>query len=118
MHNFNQSSLPKAHPASDISEREQAFHVYLDMPGVSREQLNIEVEGNELFVSAATAHGVGVKERLHSLEFGDVEYNIMLALSEQVDADKIEAHLENGVVEIVLPKQMRKPVGRIKINVE
>ena len=118
MSNFMQSSLPKVHPASDIIERDKAFHIYLDMPGVTREMLNIEVEGNELFVSATTTHGVGAKERLHSLEFGDVQYNIVLALSDKVDADKIEAHLENGVVEIVLPKQARKQVGRIKINVE
>ncbi len=118
MNDFCQSGLPKVRPASDIIEREQAFHIYLDMPGVSREQLNIEVEGNELIVSAGTTHGVGSKERLHSLEFGDVQYGIMLALSEQVAADKIEAHMENGVVEIILPKQAKKPTGRIKINVE
>ena len=117
MNDFNQPSLPKAHPASDVIEREHAFHIYMDMPGVSREQLNIEVEGSELFVSAATAHGVGVKERLHSLEFGDVEYSIMFALSDQVDVDKIEASLENGVVEIILPKQTKRQPGRIKINV-
>ena len=118
MSTFMQSSLPKVHPASDIIERDQAFHIYLDMPGVTRDALNIEVESNELFVSATTAHGVGAKERLHSLEFGDVQYNIVLALSDKVDADKIEARMENGVVEIVLPKQNKKPAGRIKINVE
>ena len=118
MNNFIQSSLPKVHPASDIIERDNAFYIYLDMPGVTREMLNIEVEGNELFVSATTAHGVGAQERLHSLEFGDVQYNIMLALSDKVDADKIEARMENGVLEIVLPKQTKKQAGRIKINVE
>lgn len=118
MNNFMQTSLPKVRPASDIIEREKAFYIYLDMPGVTKDGLDIEVEGHELFVSATTSHGVGPKERLHSLEFGDVQYNIMLALSDQVELDKIEAHMENGVVEIVLPKLERQAIGRIKINVE
>ena len=118
MDNFMQTGLPKVRPASDIIERENAFYIYLDMPGVTKDGLDIEVEGHELFVSATTAHGVGPKERLHSLEFGDVQYKIALALSDQVDSDKIEARMENGVVEIVLPKLEKQSIGRIKINVE
>lgn len=118
MNDFMQTDLPKVQPASDIIERDDAFYIYLDMPGVTKDELKIEVEGHELYVSATTTHGLESKERLHSLEFGDVQYNSMLALSDQVDFDKIEARMENGVVEIMLPKQTKQAGGRIRINVE
>lgn len=118
MNNFIQTSLPTGRPAFDIIEHEKAFYVYLDMPGVTKDMLNIEVESRELLVSATTSHGAGPKERLHSLEFGDVQYSIALALSDKVNPEKIEAHLENGVVKIVLPKLEKQQVGRIKIHVK
>lgn len=115
---FTPSKLPKVRPASDIIEKEDGFYIYLDMPGVNKDQLHIEIEGNELFAYATASHGISTEERLHSLEFGDVQYKIMLTLSDQVDTDKIEAHLENGVVEIIMPKKTKPTTGRIKINVE
>ena len=118
MSNFLQTSLPKVRPASDVIEHENAFYIFLDMPGVAKDKLKIEVEGNKLFVSATAMHAVALKERLHSLEFGNVQYNVMLALSGQVDPDRIEARMENGVVEIMLPKLEKPQMGRIRINVE
>ena len=112
------SSLPKVRPASDIIERDSAFHIYLDMPGVCKEQLDIEVEGNELYIQARTCHGITPEERLHSLEFGDVHYKAMFNLSEQMDTEKIVANLENGALEIILPKRAKPIAGRIKINVD
>ena len=111
------SNLPKVSPASDIIERENAFYIYLDMPGVCKEQLEIEVEGNELYIQAQTCHCIAPEERLHSLEFGDVHYKAVYTLSDQMDVDKIEANLENGALEIVLPKRSKPIGGRIKINV-
>ena len=84
------SNLPKVSPASDIIERDNAFYIYLDMPGVCKEQLDIEVEGNELYIQAQTCHCIAPEERLHSLEFGDVHYKAVYTLSDQMDADKIE----------------------------
>ena len=118
MSNFMQTNLPKVSPASDVIEHENAFYIFLDMPGVAKDELNIEIEGNKLFVSATAMHAVAPRERLHSLEFGDVQYSIMLALSGQVDPDRVEARIENGVVEIMLPKREKPQTGRIRIDVE
>ena len=60
MSNFMQTNLPKVSPASDVIEHENAFYIFLDMPGVAKDELNIEIEGNKLFVSATAMHAVVV----------------------------------------------------------
>lgn len=114
--------LPKFRPATDIVEQEDGFHIFCDMPGVSKEDLVIDLNKYELTVIGRTAYGADPSrdnERKYThMEFGGGEYNRTFTLSDSVDREKISAKLENGVLNLFLPKSEAAKPKRIDISVE
>lgn len=110
-----EGNLDRVRPATDIIEREDGFHVFMDIPGVSKDSLKIDLNDGELTVSGQTAsHGPG--EHLTELQFGPVEYRRVLSVADVIDQDKIQANVENGVLELVLPKAEKMLPRRIEIQ--
>lgn len=112
-----QAGRPRVRPAADLVEREEGFFLYLDMPGVAREDLAVDIEGDEMIISAVTRIGSGSNERVHALEFGDVEYHAAFALSDMVDAERITAQLANGVLVVEMPRREAARPRRIRVEV-
>ncbi|MBG0776175.1 MAG: Hsp20/alpha crystallin family protein [Desulfovibrionaceae bacterium] len=114
---MSETTFPRTAPAADIIEREDGFHLFLDMPGVQREALVLDLNDNELTVSGRTAYPAQAEgERVHALEFGDCEYRRAFTLSDMVDRERIRATLTNGVLEIFLPKAEKALPKRIEIQ--
>ncbi len=135
---------PRMRPQADLVEREDGFHLFLDMPGVAHDDLVLDVEGDELTVRGVTRFGdcrdMGKDEgrngerdgaadgpapcgcvpaggpRVHAMEFGDVEYHAVFTLSDMVDAARISAHLANGVLTIRMPKREAAAPRRITVE--
>lgn len=112
--------MPRHRPATDIVEMEDGFHIMLDMPGVSKENLIIDLNENEIMVSGVTTYAadpsVDSKAKYAHMEFGGGEYRRAFTLSDDVDKDKITAKLENGVLDLHLPKSEKKEPKRITIT--
>ena len=77
--------LPRVSPATDILEREDGFYVYMDIPGVRREDLKIDINENELLVTGRAMQGAAEKETFLEVQFGPGEYVRAVALSDLVD---------------------------------
>lgn len=107
--------LPKVRPATDIFEREDGFHVIMDVPGVSKENLVLDLQENELIVSGRTAEYGTVGERYAEVEFGPVEYSRTISLSDLVNREKITANLKDGVLVLDLPKADKALPRKIQI---
>lgn len=90
-------------PAADISETDKLYKVEIDVPGLKREDLSIEVKNHELVVTGKR-HRVQDHPPAGSFErlFGAFERRF--ALPQGTEADQIEAKHENGVLEISIPK--------------
>jgi HSP20 family protein len=102
-------------PLVDIEEQDDAYVLEAELPGVKREDVNIEVAGNEL---SATGE-IKEKEREGALRrrtrrVGRFEYRVRLP--EQVDASKIEASLDQGVLTLRVPKSERAQRQKIEIK--
>ncbi|WP_029893483.1 Hsp20/alpha crystallin family protein [Desulfohalovibrio reitneri] len=109
--------LPVARPATDILEREDGFHIFLDMPGVKREDLAIDLRENEVVVSAPAEYEYEKEgASLIAVEFGSGEYRRSFTLSEVVDRQNIQATLKNGVLELFLPRREEEKPKRIEIQ--
>lgn len=108
---------PQVQPPADFVEREDGFYLYLDMPGVEKEKLILDIENDKLSVQANSNFGLVAGERVHSMEFGEVEYCARFEVSELVDKEKVSAKFENGVLTIYLPKRKEVPPKRIRIDV-
>jgi HSP20 family molecular chaperone IbpA len=113
---LDEKNPPRFRPATDILEREDGFYLYLDLPGVSREDLLLDVKDAELMVSGRTDYRFEPEERLLESEFGNVEYVCSFTLSDIVDAESVTANLRNGVLEIFIPKTSKTIPRRIQVE--
>lgn len=108
--------LPRVSPATDILEREDGFHVFMDIPGVRREDLKLDINENELVVTGRALQGGTEKETFLEVQFGPGEYVRAISLSDLVDRERIKAVLKDGVLAIHLPKMEKAAPRRIPIQ--
>jgi len=99
-------------PLVDIEEQDDAYLVEAELPGVKRQDVDVEVVGNELTITGELKEtdrkGVVRKRTRRTGQF-----NYRVALPQSVDPDKVEAKLTDGVLSIRIPKiekAMRKQV--------
>jgi len=111
-----EKGLPRVKPATDIVETDEGFFIYMDMPGVSKEALVIDLNEDEIKVSARTAYPSPDGEKLIHVEFGNGEYYRGFTLSHIVDKARIKASLKNGVLELHLPKAEKAQPRKIDIQ--
>ncbi len=102
-------------PLVDIEENDDAYVVEAELPGVKREDVNIELVANELSITGE----IKERERRGSMRrrarrTGRFEYRVRLP--DQVDADKIEASLTEGVLTVRVPKTERAQRRRIEVK--
>lgn len=105
----------KFRPATDIIELADGFHIYMDVPGLTKEQLHIDLQENEVTVSGATRDYEVEKENLTHREFVGGEYRRAFTISDNVDRERISAKLNNGVLELHLPKSEKALPRKIQI---
>ena len=99
-------------PPMDIYETEMQYNVYMDLPGVKPEVVKIEIQDERLVVSGTRDAAVqGQKLSVHRQERTAGKFSRSLRLPKKLDAEKIEARFDNGVLQVVLPKQA-KPIPR------
>lgn len=104
-------------PRTDIVERDGRYTVMVELPGIGRDQIAVEVEENVLTVKTArreqTAEARGaylVRERL------GFDYTRSFTLGEQVDPEHIEANWEAGVLTLQLKKIPAATPKRVEIR--
>ncbi len=88
-------------------------------PGLSADQLNIEAEGNTVKISGETvAPALTADERTRVLrsEIGYGKFSRAFEMPEEIEADKIEANLENGVLTVRVPKAEAVKPRTIKVS--
>jgi len=99
----------------NIFNEEGKIFLEMEMPGVSKNNLEIKVDGNHFMVNGKkTIENISGKFRLHEIKDGD--YQHIFTLDETIDRDKIEATVKNGIVTVALGiKESEKP-KKIKIT--
>ncbi|HRI17297.1 MAG TPA: Hsp20/alpha crystallin family protein [Burkholderiaceae bacterium] len=105
-------------PRLDVIERDAAYDVVLDMPGVAREQLDVVVEGRRLTVStkAIAPATTDAAERVLHRERGSSGYARSVLLPEELDNAQSKARLENGVLTLTLAKRPVASASKIQVN--
>lgn len=96
-------------PRVNTREGEFAYHVDVDLPGVKKEDIKIDLKENVLTVSGERHFKEEVSEKGYirvETRFGKFER--AFTLPENVDVENIEASAENGVLEVVIPKLAEK----------
>jgi len=104
-------------PAVDIFETDNEFVLKADMPGVTKENLDITLENNRLEINGAVPADAEEK-RLKYREFMLYNYHRSFTVGDNIDTQKIAAALENGVLTLTLPKSEKAKPRKIEITVE
>ena len=105
-------------PAMDLVETEEHFVLKADLPGMTENDVNIELENNVLTVSGERKTEHEEKhEGYFRLERSAGAFSRSLTLPEGIDADAIAATFDNGVLEVRIPKPAQAQPRRVQIGV-
>ena len=102
-------------PLADVEETDDAYVVGIDLPGVQREDIDIQLTDRQLTVSGE----IKEKERTGILRrrtrrVGQFQYSVTLPAD--VDADEVTAHLDDGVLTVRVAKPEQAKPRRIEIS--
>lgn len=95
--------LPMFIPAADIFESRDSLRIVADMPGVSAENVSIDVHDNQLTIRGMVTLP-DEKETPLAREYGVGDYYRQFTLGRAIDQSKIEASIKDGVLTLTLPK--------------
>jgi len=109
-------SGPVYTPAVDIFEEGERITVLADMPGVSKDDLRIDLHENVLTLTGDPAGMEGEAEADVFREYYSGRFYRQFTLSDKIDQGKIEAKLTDGVLRLVLPKAEASKPRQIKIK--
>jgi HSP20 family protein len=104
-------------PAIDLVEADQHYVLRADLPGLSEDDVNVEVDGRVLRVSGERkSEREEQRDGFYRLERASGSFSRTLTLPEGVDAEAIEASVANGVLEVKIPKPEQSQPKRVAIK--
>jgi HSP20 family protein len=108
---------PAVVPAVDIHEDAHGITLWADLPGVSRDRLNVHVQDGTLFIEGAASIETPDGLRLHHAEIREPRFARAFSLSADFDTSKIEANLNDGVLKLSIPRREEARPRRIEVSV-
>jgi HSP20 family molecular chaperone IbpA len=105
-------------PAVDIFEDDDQLTLLADMPGVSRERLNVRVDRDTLVLEGAIdIEGAAELQALHA-DVRAGSYRRSFVLSQELDPERIEATLKDGELSVRIPKRAELRPRRITVQAQ
>lgn len=103
-------------PPSDIYETKDSIVVLAEMPGVAPDGVDLTLERRVLTIRGRSGASEHAGYQLVYNEFANGDYERVFTLSENIDRDRIEATLKDGVLHLVLPKAETAKAKKIELK--
>lgn len=103
-------------PSVDIIERKDDIVVMADMPGSDEKSVDITLEKNVLTIYGKVESEIPKNHRLYMSEYGVGDYHRVFNLTNEIDRDKIQATVKNGVLKLILPKAETVKTKKIEVK--
>ncbi len=104
-------------PAVDVYETGGEFHVEFAVPGLKKDDIDIEISDNTLTVSAKTKEEkADDSARYHYKEIHRTEFSRTVDFSKEIDAEQVTAKYDNGILKITVP--IVKPTAAKKVSIK
>ena len=102
----------------DVTEDDKAYTVKAELPGVKKEDIDVQVEGNQVSITAEVKRESEEKkgEKVLRRERYQGVQSRSFSLARDIDRAKVEARFADGVLELTLPKNGGAPLRRIAIQ--
>lgn len=102
----------------DVAEQAKAFVVHAELPGVKKDDIHVQIDGNQVSITAEIKQEKEIKEGDRVLRaeryFGQVSRTFQLA--QDIDDSEANAKFADGVLELTLPKKAANSSKRLTID--
>lgn len=104
-------------PPVDVIEDVSGITLYADLPGVAKDRLNLHVEGDTLSIEGEITLPTPENMDATHVEVALPRYRRVFTLSRELDAAKVNAEFEHGVLKLRIPKAEHAQPRRIEVKV-
>ncbi len=104
------------YPLLNIFRQGDDFVVVTELPGIGREDVDIQVQGDRIRISGRKAIDYGEDASLHRRERVAGSFDRTIAIPIEIDADRVKAEYRNGVLALLLPRAERDKPKSITIS--
>jgi len=111
-----QSNERPVSPAVDVFEDASGITLLADMPGVSKDRLDVRLDGDSLVIEGRVELDAPAEMRAVWAEVNVPRFRRTFTLSRELDAARIEANLKDGVLTLRVPKQAHAQPRRIEVS--
>jgi len=102
-------------PTVNTREGEDAYHIEVDLPGIEKEDIDIQIEDNTLTISGERKIKEEIKEEnYYKIESSFGSFSRSFSLPEDIDIENIDAESVDGVLEITIPKLQSNIIDKVK----
>ena len=103
-------------PPADIFEDSEGITVQAEMPGVSKDQLSIQADRNNLTIEGEAAIDLPAGMEALYADLQSTKYRRSFLLSGELQTDQIEANLKNGLLTLRIPKRAEHMPRKIEVR--
>lgn len=108
--------LPTVSPRYKVRNLDHEYRIDVQMPGVAREAARITIEGDQLVIEGERGKHFAENWQAVHREIPLANFRLVLDLNVQIDADKVSARSENGVLQVTLPVAEAARPRLIEVN--
>jgi HSP20 family molecular chaperone IbpA len=108
---------PALLPPVDVVEDAGGITLYADLPGVSKDKLDVHVDGDTLIIEAEMGLEMPQDLQATHIEVSVPRYRRVFTLSKELDAERLSAELKHGVLKVRLHKAEHAKPRRIKVQI-
>jgi HSP20 family protein len=102
-------------PMADVTETDDAYQVHVELPGISKDQVDVQLQDRELVISGEIQEENGEgRRRRSSRRVGRFEYRTFLP--NDIKADQAKAELHDGVLAVTIPKSEEAKPRKLEIS--
>lgn len=106
--------MPGVTPLVDIYENRDEILLQVDMPGVAKDEVTVNIDNGKLCLSGVRKLEAGGAAQWE--EFGNVEFQRTFSVPQTIDPNQVNAELKDGVLHLHLPKSEAAKPRRIEIK--
>ena len=106
-------------PPVDLYETPREYVLTAELPGLTREQIDIHAEDSRIVIRGARAAAPGSDipcEQFHRVERGHGRFSRAFSLPQPIDVDAISADLKDGILTVTIPKAADRGTRRIDVS--
>lgn len=112
------SSEPALRPNVEVFEDDEGINLIADLPGVAPRQLNVQVDKETLLIEGKAELPVPDDMQVLHAEVRHTLYRRSFALSSELDPERIQAQLRDGVLRLHIPKRSEVRPRKIEVRVD